>query len=443
MHAQGQVGAFVAGHGHFAGFRLDFVAQRGNGFDHAGAGAIRAGLAEHALKSLLGAFASDAHQAKFVEGQRFRRRFIFFEGLLQREQHLCAVAALFHVDEVDDNDAAQIAQTNLAHDFLHRFQIGFDDGVFEARGTFANEFTGVDVDGHQRFGVVDDDVAAGLEPHFGAQGFVEFVLDAELFEDGRFLGVELDAADQLGLEAADKFDDLAEFFFAVDPDGGEIVADVIAQDAFHEIQIAMEQRGSFALLAAFLDLVPGGAEEFDVGANFFVGGAAGRGANDEAAGIAAARFADEPSQTRAIIGAVDFARDTDVIDGRHVYQETSWQSDVTGDARAFFAERLLGDLDDYILTSLEHFGNELRAARRAGVMAMPSLVPAIMTRTAWPAGTALEALTGASASTAAFGTPTTTVGPSATAVWTAPAIVAAAIPSTAAEGALETLARIA
>src|SRR6202030_1265600 len=125
---------------------------------------------------------------------------------------------------------------------------------------------------------------------------------------------------------------------------------------------------------------------------------------------------------------VDFARDTDVIDGRHVHEKTSGQSDVTGDARALFAERLLGDLDDYILTSLEHFGNELRAARRAGVMAMASLMPAIMTRTAWSAGTALEALTRASA---------------AAAVRTATAIIAAAVTSTAAEGALETLARIA
>ena len=241
MDAQGQVGAFVSRDGHLAGFRLDFVAQRGDGFDHAGAGAIRAGLAEHAFEGLLGAFAGDAHEAEFVEGQRFRGRFVFFEGLLQREQNFVAVAALFHVNEVHHDDAAQIAQANLANDFFHRFEIGFDDGVFEARGTVADEFAGVDVNGHQRFGVVDDDVAAGLEPHFGAQRFVEFVLDAELFEDGRFLGVELDAADQLGLEAADEFDDLAVFLFAVNPDGGEIIADVIAQDAFHEIQIAMEQ----------------------------------------------------------------------------------------------------------------------------------------------------------------------------------------------------------
>src|SRR6202030_4133548 len=139
---------------------------------------------------------------------------------------------------------------------------------------------------------------------------------------------------------------------------------------------------------------------------------------------------------------VDFARDTDVIDGRHVHEKTSGQSDVTGDARALFAERLLGDLDDYILTSLEHFGNELRAARRAGVMAMASLMPAIMTRTAWSAGTALEALPRASAA-AAFRTAATIVGASSAALGTATAIIAAAVTSTAAEGALETLARIA
>jgi hypothetical protein len=76
-------------------------------------------------------------------------------------------------------------------------------------------------------------------------------------------------------------------------------------------------------------------------------------------------------------------------------------------------------------------------------MAMASLVPAVMTRTAWPAGTALEALAGASTTAAtAFRAATTTIGASSTAVWTATAIVAAAITSAAAEGALESLARI-
>ena len=73
---------------------------------------------------------------------------------------------------------------------------------------------------------------------------------------------------------------------------------------------------------------------------------------------------------------------------------------------------------------------------------MASLVPAIMSWTAWPAGTALEALTGASA-TAAFWTTATIVGAASAAIWTATAIITAAITSAAAEGTLETLARIA
>ena len=77
------------------------------------------------------------------------------------------------------------------------------------------------------------------------------------------------------------------------------------------------------------------------------------------------------------------------------------------------------------------------------MMAVAPLMPAVMTRTAWSAGTALEALAGATASTAAFRTTATIVGASSTAVWTATAIIAAAITSTTAEGALETLARIA
>lgn len=74
---------------------------------------------------------------------------------------------------------------------------------------------------------------------------------------------------------------------------------------------------------------------------------------------------------------------------------------------------------------------------------MASLMTAIVTRTARPAGAALEALSRASAATAAFRTTTTAVGASATAIRTAATIIAATIASTAAERTLETLAGIA
>ena len=98
-------------------------------------------------------------------------------------------------------------------------------------------------------------------------------------------------------------------------------------------------------------------------ANFVVGRALGGGAHDEAAGESAFGFGDQAAQPRALLGGADAARDADVIDRRHVHEKAAGQRDVAGDARAFFAERLLGDLHDDFLARLEHFGDQLRAAR--------------------------------------------------------------------------------
>src|ERR1700675_4133816 len=105
------------------------------------------------------------------------------------------------------------------------------------------------------------------------------------------------------------------------------------------------------------------------------------------------------------------------MDRGHIDQEAAGQGDVAGDARAFFAERLLGDLNDHVLTGLEHFGNELRPARWAGTAALRT---AIRPGAAGAAGTALEppwgpatALVGASASSSA--TVASAIAPAATA----------------------------
>src|SRR5580704_2635618 len=112
------------------------------------------------------------------------------------------------------------------------------------------------------------------------------------------------------------------------------------------------------------------------------------------------------------------------MDGRHVDQEATGQRHVAGDSRALLPKRFFGDLDDYVLTGLEHFRNELRPARGPG---MAALMSAIVPGTAGPAGTALETLSRAASAA---------VGPAAS------SIVAAAITSATAIGALESRARI-
>ncbi len=108
-----------------------------------------------------------------------------------------------------------------------------------------------------------------------------------------------------------------------------------------------------------------------------------------------------------------------MIDRRHVHQEAPRQSDVASDARAFLAERLLGDLYDHVLTGFQHFRNQLWASRRTGVSAVMAVRA---TRTA-----AFE----------------TTGRPSPAAIRSATAIVASAIASAAAIRPLESRAGIA
>ena len=61
----------------------------------------------------------------FVRSSSSALRSVFSTGV--------AVARLRHVDEVDDDDAADVAQPQLADDLLGRLEVGLRDRVLEAR----------------------------------------------------------------------------------------------------------------------------------------------------------------------------------------------------------------------------------------------------------------------------------------------------------------------
>src|SRR5262249_19227533 len=99
---------------------------------------------------------------------------------------------------------------------------------------------------------------------------------------------------------------------------------------------------------------------------------------------------------------------------------------VAGDARALFAERFLGDLNDDFLSGLQHFADELRTARAmmaVAVMAMTML--------------------GGAAGAPAFETPTTAAAAITAPVGAATTAAGIVTVSAAAERTLETGARIA
>ena len=60
----------------------------------------------------------------------------------------------------------------------------------------ADEAAGVDVDGGHRLGLVDDQVAAGLQVHAARQRLLDFVFDAVQVEQRPLAGVVLAARRQ-------------------------------------------------------------------------------------------------------------------------------------------------------------------------------------------------------------------------------------------------------
>ena len=102
------------------------------------------------------------------------------------------VAAVLHVDEVADDETADVAQTELTRDLVCRLQIGLQNRLLDVRATLVTP--GVHVHCDERFGFVDHDVAAAWQPDLAMKGVVDLFLDAEGFENRRRAVIKLDPA---------------------------------------------------------------------------------------------------------------------------------------------------------------------------------------------------------------------------------------------------------
>src|SRR5205085_2550392 len=99
----------------------------------------------------------------------------------ERLQNRLLVRLDLHVDEIEDDDAAQIPKSQLPRDLLGRLDVGLEDRVFLV--LLAGESARVDVDRHQRFRLIDGDVAAPLQPDLPLHRLLQLRFDPEVIEE--------------------------------------------------------------------------------------------------------------------------------------------------------------------------------------------------------------------------------------------------------------------
>ena len=236
-------------------------------------------------------------------------------------------------------------RAQLAGDGDGGLEVGLEDGVVEIAHT--DEAAGVHIDSRHRLGLVDDQVAAGLEIDTARQGLLDLFLDAVQVEQRALAGVVIEQRQHGGREFLGKTGQALKVFAGVDGDAGDFRIHEIAQHALAERKLLIENGRRRADARLVADVGANLAQVGDVGGEFLVAGILGHGADDEAAGFVGRHQAGDLFAQRLALGlGLDALRDADMFFLRQVDQHAAGNGNLRRQPGALGADRVLDDLDD-------------------------------------------------------------------------------------------------
>src|SRR5262249_11439566 len=109
----------------------DLVAHGFRAADEAAPFAAWTGFTQQMFQALAGALAGHLHQPERRQTHDVSLGPVAGERALERGEHGAPVRLVAHVDEVDDDDAAEVAQAQLPRDRHRRLEVGAEDGLLE------------------------------------------------------------------------------------------------------------------------------------------------------------------------------------------------------------------------------------------------------------------------------------------------------------------------
>ena len=234
----------------------------------------RGAFAQGGLQTL----AAHLHQTELADGAELHAGTVLAQCIAQAVFHLAAVFAFVHVDEVDHDQPAQIAQAHLACDFVGRFQVGAGGGFLDVA---ALDGAGrVHVHRNQSLGVVDHDGAARRQLHGACIGRFDLVFNLETAEQRRVVAVALHTRCELGHHVAHELLSLFVDVVGVDQDIADVVVEVVTNRADDQRRLLVNQECALALGGA-VDRGPQLEQVVQVPLQFGRGAADACGAGDD------------------------------------------------------------------------------------------------------------------------------------------------------------------
>ena len=213
--------------------------------DDAATGADLARLAERLEQAETELLARHLHETERGDLGDLVLRAVAAQALDQASQHEVAVRLEHHVDEVDHDDAADVAQAQLADDLFGRLEVVLGDGLLEVAAR-TDELAGVDVDDRHGLGAVDHERTAGGQPDLAVERLLDLLGHAELVERVAVVLVALDALEQVGGDRLEVALDRALRVLALDEQLREVLVEDVANDLDEQVGLGVQQRGSLA-----------------------------------------------------------------------------------------------------------------------------------------------------------------------------------------------------
>ena len=316
------------------------------------AGAMRAGDEGGFRERGAQALAAHFHQAEMAYGADLDTGAVVLQRVLELALDGGVVFADFHVDEVDDDEAGEVAHAQLLRDFLGGLHVGAKCCVLDA--ALAGGAAGIDVDGDERLGLVDDDIAAGAQLHDGVEHGIQLGFDLVAGEEGLAFGPELHFPRVARHEHAHEVAGGAETVLAIDQDVVHIAGIDIADGALDEAGFLIDQRRGGGFHGAVADVVPEAEEILAVALDFGFGAVGAGGAHDQAHAVRHVELGHRLFQAAAVGDRRNLARNP-AAGGRigHQHREAAGEREIGGQRRTFIAALLLDHLDQHDLAAVD------------------------------------------------------------------------------------------
>ena len=345
-------GGGVVLHGLFLNDAQDLQRRAFGVADVAGATAARAGNRGAFAQGGLEALAAHLEQAELADRAELHAGAVLAQRVAQAVFDFAAVLALLHVDEVDHDQAAEVAQAHLAGHLVGGFQVGAGCSFLDV--TALDGACRVHVHRDQGFGVVDHDRTARGQLHGAGVGRLDLVLDLEAAEQGRIVAVAFDAGGVLGHHVAHELLSLLVDVVGVDQDVADVVVEVVADGADHQARFLVDQERAFAGLGGAVDGVPEFEQVVQVPLQF--GGAAtdAGGARDDGHALGVFELVHRLLEFGAVIALDAAAHATAARVVGHQHHIAAGQGHEGGQGRALVATLFLFDLDQQLLAFLDH-----------------------------------------------------------------------------------------